>query len=299
MLKIPFLPDQLYNRRRDIHSVYGGNWQSGICPSSNYPYIFIFTGSTGHQHGYEDGWDNPYIFTYTGEGQFGDMSFTRGNLALREHLNQGKRVFLFSAVGGGLVRFISELEFFDAGYFETPDREGNKRQGIKFFFKRAGAYVPVDADKLNLVADLTSESQYEIKLPNVTERSGLVTSRVGQGAYRKRIIHRWEYQCAVTGFNKLEVLIASHILPWKNATDEQRLDVDNGLLLSPTFDALFDRHLISFKNNGSIILSDRIDTDAYQKIGISGKERLRLDVNDGVKNYLEHHQSLMQGSSLC
>ena len=297
MLKSPFIPKQLYNRRRDIHAQYGGNWQSGICPSSNYPYIFIFTGASGHQHGYEDGWDNPNIFTYTGEGQLGDMSFTRGNLALKEHLSQGKRVFLFASVGGGLVEFVSELEFFDAGYFETPDREGNRRQGIKFFFKRAGTYVPIDADKLNLVADLSSESQYEIKLPNVTERSGLVTSRVGQGAYRKRIIHRWEYQCAVTGFNKLEVLIASHILPWKMATDEQRLDVDNGLLLSPTYDALFDRHLISFENNGSIILTDSIETDAYAKIGITGKERLRLDVKDGVKYYLEHHQNLMFGNS--
>ena len=259
MLKSPFIPKQVYNRRRDIHAVYGGNWQSGICPSSNYPYIFIFTGISGHQHGYEDGWDNPNIFTYTGEGQLGDMNFTRGNLALKEHLNQGKRVFLFSSVGGGFVEFISELEFFDAGYFETPDREGNRRQGIKFFFKRAGAYLPIDVDKLNLVADLTGESQYEIKLPNVTERSGLVTSRVGQGAYRKRIIHRWEYQCAVTGFSKLEVLIASHILPWKIATDEERLDVDNGLLLSPTYDALFDRHLISFEKNGSIVLSDCIE----------------------------------------
>ena len=297
MLKSPFIPKHLYNRRRDIHAQYGGNWQSGICPSSNYPYIFIFTGASGHQHGYEDGWDNPNIFTYTGEGQLGDMSFTRGNLALKEHLSQGKRVFLFASVGGGLVEFVSELEFFDAGYFETPDREGNRRQGIKFFFKRAGTYVPIDADKLNLVADLSSESQYEIKLPNVTERSGLLTSRVGQGAYRKRIIHRWEYQCAVTGFNKLEVLIASHILPWKMATDEQRLDVDNGLLLSPTYDALFDRHLISFENNGSIILSDSIETDAYAKIGITGKERLRLDVKDGVKYYLEHHQNLMFGNS--
>ena len=109
MLKSPFIPKQVYNRRRDIHAVYGGNWQSGICPSSNYPYIFIFTGTSGHQHGYEDGWDNPNIFTYTGEGQLGDMNFTRGNLALKEHLNQGKRVFLFSSVGGGFVEFISEL----------------------------------------------------------------------------------------------------------------------------------------------------------------------------------------------
>ena len=72
MLKIPFLPKQLYNRRRDIHAVYGGNWQSGICPSSNYPYIFIFTVSTGHHHGYEDGWDNPNIFTWLNDSSSSD-----------------------------------------------------------------------------------------------------------------------------------------------------------------------------------------------------------------------------------
>jgi hypothetical protein len=295
MLASPFIPGHKYNRRRDIHAQYGGNWQSGICPSSNFPYIFIFTGSTGHQHGYEDGWDNPNVFTYTGEGQQGDMEFTRGNLALREHLSQGKRVFLFAALGGGMVEYISELEFFDVGYFETPDRLGNRRQGIKFFFKRAGVYLPVEADKLRLASDIPQEFNYAIKLPNVTERSGLVTSRVGQGAYRKRIIHRWEYQCAVTGFDKLEVLIASHIVPWKDASDDERLDVDNGLLLSPNYDALFDRHLISFEGNGSIILSDKIETVAYQKIGITGKERLRRDLNDGVVNYLQRHTSQMFG----
>ena len=112
--------------------------------------------------------------------------------------------------------------------------------------------------------------KYGIVPPNSTERKGLVTSRVGQGAYRKRIIHRWEYKCAVTGFNKLEILIASHIVPWSDSTDNERLDVDNGLLLSPTYDALFDRHLISFENNGKIILSDTIDNNAYMKIGVTG-----------------------------
>jgi len=75
------------------------------------------------------------------------------------------------------------------------------------------------------------------------------------------------------------------------------LDGENGLLLSPTYDGLFDRHLISFEKNGSIVLSDCIEMDAYLKIGITGNERLRLDVNDGVKHYLDHHQGLMFGKS--
>ncbi|MDQ3018160.1 MAG: hypothetical protein M3R25_15720 [Bacteroidota bacterium] len=66
MEKIPFIPHHTYNRRLDIHSKYGGNPQSGISGSAKFPYIFIFSGSSGQQHGYEDGWDNPNVFSYTG-----------------------------------------------------------------------------------------------------------------------------------------------------------------------------------------------------------------------------------------
>jgi len=289
--KLPFIPNQIYHRRNDIHAVYKGNWQSGICPSSTHPFIFIFTGESGHQHGYKDGWDNPNVFSYTGEGQAGDMSFTRGNLALKDHLANGKRVFLFEALGNGLVKFISEVECFDADYFETHDTTGKTRVGIRFFFKRIGAYVPKQATLFDAPL-LAAEPiiQYDFKIPNETERKGLVTSRVGQGAYRKRIIHRWEYKCAVTGFDKLNVLIASHIVPWADADDNQRLDVHNGILLSPNYDALFDRHLITFENTGKIILSDAIEDKAYQKIGVTGHEKIK-ELSQFNFDYLEYHRN--------
>ncbi len=290
MEKLPFIPNQIYNRRADIHALYGGNRQSGICPSANFPFIFIFSGKSGHQHGYKDGWDNPNVFSYTGEGQAGDMKFTKGNLALRDHLQKGKRVFLFESENKGFVKFICEVEFFDADYFETHDTAGITRLGIKFFFKRKGAYVPVQPalfDAPSLAADPLVE--YEIKIPNETERRGLVTSRVGQGAYRKRIIHRWEYKCAVTGFDKLNVLIASHIVPWSDSNDNERLDVHNGILLSPTYDALFDKHLITFENTGKIILSPIIETQAFQKIGVTGREKIQSLSNFNFE-YLDKHR---------
>lgn len=108
--KLPFIPEHIYNRRQDIHALYGGNWQSGICPSANFPYIFIFSGKSGKLHGYQDGWDNPNVFSYTGEGQSGNMEFTRGNLALKDQIKNGKRVFLFESEAKGFVRFKSELE---------------------------------------------------------------------------------------------------------------------------------------------------------------------------------------------
>lgn len=291
MDKLPFIPNQLYNRRNDIHREYGGNWQSGICPSRAYPYIFIFSGKAGEQHGYEDGWDNPNVFTYTGEGQSGDMQFTRGNLALLDHIKNGKRVFLFESQGNGSVRFISEVEYHDVDYFETLDTSGQTRIGIKFFFKRLGINLPIIPSKENSVNERDLFSNYFVQPPNETERIGLVTSRVGQGAYRKRIIHRWEYQCAVTGFDKLDILIASHIVPWSKSTDIERLDVNNGLLLSPTFDALFDRHLISFENRGKIILSQKIELDAYHKIGILGNEVINK-LSQYNLGYLDRHREV-------
>jgi predicted restriction endonuclease len=115
-----------------------------------------------------------------------------------------------------------------------------------------------------------------------------ITSRVGQGAYRKRIIHRWEYKCAVTSFNKLEVLIASHIVPWAEASDTERLDVHNGILLSPTYDALFDKHLLTFDEKGKIVLTDEIEFSAFQKIGVSGNEQIK-GLNDYNLEYLNRH----------
>lgn len=284
-----FISGQIY-KRSQIHDQYGGNRQSGICPSSQGPYIFIFSGSQGGQHGYKDQWINDKVYSYTGEGQVGDMEFTRGNLALMEHQNQGKRVFLFEYVQTGWVRFESELEFYDADYFETPDRNGDMRIGIKFFFNRIGARPLLGPEQLQLeFAAETLREKYEIILPNSTEREGLVTSRVGQGAYRKGIIHRWNYKCAVTDFSDPRILIASHIVPWKDASDQERLDVDNGILLSPTYDALFDRHLISFENTGKIILSEKISWEDYKKIGVSGQEKI-LDLSSGNKEYLEIHR---------
>lgn len=289
---IPFIPNQLY-KRTDIHALYGGNGQSGISPSAKFPYIFIFSGKTGNQYGYKDRWDNENIFSYTGEGQIGDMKFVKGNLALRDHINNGKRVFLFEYQKSGIVKFITELEFFDFGYFPTTDLNKNERDGIKFFFKRKGVQIPITPAQLNDVDQLLNEEEFEMyhfRKPNKTERTGLVTSRVGQGAYRKSIIIRWEYKCAVSGFNNLKILIASHIVPWSDANDNERLDVHNGILLSPTYDALFDKHLISFDNNGKILLSDQIDIDAYHKIGVTGTEKIQKLSHYNLEYLIRHRE---------
>lgn len=288
-----FVEGQLY-RRSDIHDLYGGNRQSGICPSAKMPYIFIFTGSSGQQHGYKDEWLNEDVFSYTGEGQSGDMQFTKGNLALRDHLATGKRVFLFEYIAKGTVHFISELSFLDCDFFETHDTSGELRTGIKFFFKRVGEAKYLIPEELQLSKTVNEPKEaYALKKPNTTERSGLVTSRVGQGAYRKSILHRWSYQCAATGYSDTRILIASHIQPWKDSTDDQRLDVDNGILLSPDYDALFDKHLISFESSGKIVLGSELKKTPLESLGITGKEKID-NLTDGNRHYLKLHNRIIK-----
>jgi 5-methylcytosine-specific restriction protein A len=283
-----FTLNQIY-KRSALHDKYGGSRQNGISPSAKQPIIFVFTGSGGEQHGYRDIWVNKNVFSYTGEGQIGDMQFTRGNLQLRDHIKLGKRVFLFQNDKRSYVKYVGEMEVFDCDYFETHDTKGDLRIGIKFFFKPIGVNIYALPQELKSISsDL--EGDYKVFKPNVTERQGLITTRVGQGAYRKSILHRWEYKCAATGFNDSRILIASHIVPWKDSTDNERLDVDNGILLSPDFDALFDKHLISFENTGKIILSTDIEKLDLNSIGINGKEIIK-DLSLGNMEYLNKHRS--------
>ncbi len=292
MEKLPFIPNHVY-KRSEIHDQYGGNRQGGIAPSARVPYIFIFSGKSGSQYGYKDGWDNPNVFSYTGEGQEGDMKFVKGNLALRDHIENGKRVFLFEYERSGYVKFICELEFFDVESFETLDLNKANRTAIMFFFKRKGSYLPVNPEQLHLnQVNETIADYLEASKPSKTERSGIVTLRVGQGAFRQKMIHRWQYQCAVTKFNKVELLIASHIVSWSKSSDRERTDVHNGILLSPVYDALFDKHLISFDHKGNIILSDSIEQESYKQIGVTGKEKIQ-NLSRYNLEYLDRHREML------
>jgi len=75
-----FKPGQIY-KRKDLHLKFGGQQQGGISTPSKHPFIFLFTGLSGSDYGYQDKWDDKGAYHYTGEGQIGPMRFTKGNLA--------------------------------------------------------------------------------------------------------------------------------------------------------------------------------------------------------------------------
>ena len=142
--------------------------------------------------------------------------------------------------------------------------------------------------KINRQGIISSTRARKYKKPDETERKGLVTSRVGQGYYRQQIIERWEGKCPVSGTSITPLLIASHIVPWSQSSDEEKLDVNNGILLSPNIDALFDKHLISFENDGSILISTKLSPQDREALGVS--ENVIITVSEGMIPYLARHR---------
>lgn len=111
-----------------------------------------------------------------------------------------------------------------------------------------------------------------------TTRKALIDARIGQGNFRRDVMALWNSVCAVTGCPTEAALRASHIKPWRDSGADERLDPENGLLLSANLDALFDRALVSFDDEGKLLISLRLNQN----------DRKTLPLNDGA---LRHRPS--------
>lgn len=120
--------------RKDLTARFGGQVQAGIWTPRDFPAVLLFSGDSGAAFGYKDGWTDEGVFQYTGEGQTGDMTFVRGNAAIRDHRQRGKDLFLFTEVPrGNAVRYEGMFECI--GWDDTrkgPDRNGTLRNIIVF-----------------------------------------------------------------------------------------------------------------------------------------------------------------------
>jgi 5-methylcytosine-specific restriction protein A len=121
-----------------------------------------------------------------------------------------------------------------------------------------------------------------------TEREMIVQSRIGQGRFRTEVINYWN-GCAVTSCQRIELLRASHIKPWRNSSNEERLDVYNGLLLIPNLDVAFDNGMVSFAADGKIIISGLLTEDDRLKLGIHPDMRITR-IDERHRKYLEYHR---------
>lgn len=136
---------------------------------------------------------------------------------------------------------------------------------------------------------LTHEN--ELVVLKETERESVVKARIGQGTFRKQLLEMWD-GCAVTRVKLPDVLRASHIKPWRNSTNAERTNPYNGLLLLPQYDHLFDKNLISFKDDGKILKSPVLEGIPLHQLGINEADRLR-QVSEAHLPFLRYHRESM------
>ncbi len=124
-----------------------------------------------------------------------------------------------------------------------------------------------------------------------TERQAIISARVGQGIFKERV-SKIETHCRITGVDILVHLVASHCKPWRDSTNLERLDGENGLLLTPSIDHLFDRGFIGFENNGNLIISPVADRPSLQRMGIDTEHVTNVGgFSTGQRLFLDFHRS--------
>ncbi|MEN6684790.1 HNH endonuclease [Stenotrophomonas pavanii] len=289
-MELPFEVGALYNRQKQIHGVFGGQQQGGISTPKEHPLVIAFTGEAGVSHGYHDFWDDDEVFHYFGEGQVGDMKYVAGNRAIGEHAKDGKTLVVFQMMGKGrpyryLGRFMCQSSYVRPG---TPDGKGQPRSAIVFRLKSLEA-------SLGITAGESDQAEIDAAFDDVDATSARRETevRTKQRLFRERLIGV-EKGCRLTGIEDLRFLRASHIKPWADSTHSERVDGENGLLLAPHADLLFDRGWISFSSSGHLLVSSGLPSDVQVRLGLKLDSSLRHGLFSPKQlGFLEFHREVI------
>lgn len=146
---------------------------------------------------------------------------------------------------------------------------------------KEGVYAVIEYDEYkNLPYGIISEDD--------TEELKILKVRKLQNKFRKDLLKYMPF-CPITGLTDKRLLIASHIKPWSFSNASERLDVNNGFILSPLYDKLFDLGLITFSDDKWLIVSPSLDNDTIKRLNIIEKKYPMLNTTDSEK-YLEFHR---------
>jgi len=150
---------------------------------------------------------------------------------------------------------------------------------------------PVSADDLDLWERKLEQELVNDSTVRETERMAIIRARNGQGLFKERV-SKIESRCRITGVENPVHLVASHCKPWRDSTNEERLNGENGLLLTPSIDHLFDRGFIGFEDNGKLIISPVAHRPSLQLMGIDTTKVINVGgFSGGQKQFLDFHRS--------
>lgn len=123
----------------------------------------------------------------------------------------------------------------------------------------------------------------------ITTKEQLIKARLGQGKFRDDVIHEFKV-CMFTNIDDERILNASHIKPWSVSNNDERLDSDNGLLLSPTYDKLFDLGFISFEDNNKLMISFHLSSANVKRLLLKNGKIYKFNMTENRKRYLDFHR---------
>src|SRR5271168_1543842 len=150
---------------------------------------------------------------------------------------------------------------------------------------------PVAADDLDFWERKLEQELVTDSTVSETERLAIILARNGQGLFKSRV-SKIESRCRITGVENPVHLVASHCKPWRDSTNDERLNGENGLLLTPSIDHLFDRGFIGFEDNGKLIISPVAHRPSLQRMGIDTVGVVDVGgFTSGQKQFLDFHRN--------
>jgi putative restriction endonuclease len=169
---------------------------------------------------------------------------------------------------------------------------GNEASTLRDRSVESALQKPMQAENADLEVwehHIESKIESDTGIPE-TEREALIVARRGQGLFKQRVMEI-ETRCRITGVTNPIHLRASHCKPWRDSNNEERLNGENGLLLTPTIDHLFDRGFISFEDSGALIVSPVAHVPSLNRMGVATDRIVNVGIfTEAQKQFLDYHR---------
>ena len=256
-------------------STSGGKWVTGYVPFGE-EYLFIFANIGVKENEYDNKLLKDGLFEW-----YGNKSSDINQPLMKKIIENKVKSLLF-------IRYSKHENFLYLGVGKCVDSFDETPARIHFNYGENSEYEFDREDEKELSSEI--DKIYEIPDIEETVKSVIVQQRIGHSNLKIALLKDRGYKCEIDGcgMKKEDLLIASHIKPWKDGTSKERLDLSNVLLLCPQHDALFDKGYISFDKNGNIIISKELDEDDQKKLNIH--KDMKINVNDKIREYLKYHR---------
>ena len=193
--------------------------------------------------------------------------------------------------GYQLIREISLPLITYIAVMQLTDNTG----AVLYYWKLFADFEAISDKKAALVYTYGKKGEKisaSVAVPKESSRQNEIRkARQGQGIYRDKLLSECPF-CPITMINDERLLIASHIKPWAVATDSEKIDPKNGFMLSPLYDKLFDRGLMTFTEDRRIVLSNWISPKNKERLGIKDGQFIQLlPLDDDRQSYMQFHRA--------